>query len=115
MTKSTETQLAVHETRITALESSTGRIEKKIDTILERMDLRFLYKDEYEKQLLAQNKTNCEVLDKLDEIERTMVTQEQMAGYRRSQLWQKVMSGLGGILLSALTWLVLYEVAKALK
>ena len=115
MTTTTETQLAVHEQRIAALELSTGRIETKIDTILERMDVRFLYKDEYEKQLVRQNKTNCEVLDKLQEIENTMVTQKQMSSYQKSQLLQKLMTFLGGVGASIIGWVLLYEVAKVIK
>lgn len=115
MTTSQETQIAVHEQRITALELSTGRIEAKIDTLLERMDTRFLYKDEYEKQLARQNKTNCDVLNKLDEIETTMVTQKQMSSYQKSQLLQKLMTFLGGVGASIIGWVLLFEVSKVIK
>lgn len=115
MTTSQETQIAVHEQRITALELSTGRIEAKIDTLLEKMDTRFLYKEEYEKQLERQNKTNCDILKKLDEIESTMVTQKQLKGYQKSQLLQKLMTFLGGVGASIIGWVLLFEVSKVIK
>lgn len=108
MTKSQETQLALHEQRINAIEAYHVRIDTKLDQLIEKLDNQFVLQRNYEKDIK-------QVEARLQEIESSMVTQSDMKQYQKSQLWQKFMSGLGGIGIAALTWLILFELAKVIK
>lgn len=110
-----ETQLALHEQRITAIEKYSSRVENKLDILIEKIDNRFIGRIEYRKDVEDQTKINISVKKELDEIKDTMVTKEDMEAYQKSQFWQKVMTFFGGLFMSAVTWLILYELSKALK
>jgi chromosome segregation ATPase len=115
MIKTTETQIALHEQRLTTLENAYPRFESKIDQILERLDTRVVSKIEYEKDVKDQKDVNKFVEAELETIKSTMVTKSQMADYSRSQFWQKVLTFLGGIGYAILIAVVLYEVNKLIK
>lgn len=108
MTKSQETTLALHEQRITAIEAYHVKIDHKLDVLIEKLDNQYVLQKNYEKDFRN-------IDSRLKDIENGMVTQSDMAGYRKSQFWQKAMSVLGGIGISAITWLVLYEIARTIK
>ena len=113
--KTNETQLALHEQRLNTLEAAYPRFEAKIDQILEKLSTTVVTKSEYEKDVKAQKEVNCTVESELETIKNSMVTQEDMKQYQRSQFWQKVMSVLGGIGISAITWLVINELTRTLE
>jgi len=115
MVKTTETQLALHEQRISAIEASSTRVESKIDLLIERIDNRFVTKQEYERDVKEQKVVNETMIDELEQVKRCMVTQEQMKYYQRSQFWQKVMTFLGGVGVSIITAVLLYEVSKLIE
>jgi hypothetical protein len=109
--KTTETQLALHEQRISAIEISTSRVEGKIDLLIERIDNRFVTKQEYEKDVKDQKAVNDTLISEVDAIKTCMVTQEQMKSYQRSQFWQKFLTAVGTALITAV---VVYEATKNL-
>ncbi len=111
MTKTTETQLALHEQRISAIEISTSRVEGKIDLLIERIDNRFVTKQEYEKDVKDQKAVNDTLISEVEAIKTCMVTQEQMKNYQRSQFWQKFLTAVGTAFITAL---VVYEATKNL-
>lgn len=115
MVKTTETQIALHEQRLNTLEAAYPRFEAKIDQILEKLSTTVVTKAEYEKDVKSQKEVNILVENELETIKSTMVTKSQMEAYQRSQFWQKAMSVLGGIGISAITWLVIFEIGKAVK
>lgn len=115
MTKTNETQIALHEQRLNSLEAAYPRFESKIDQILEKLSTTVVTKIEYEKDVKAQKEVNCTVESELEAIKNSMVTQADMKQYQKSQFWQKVMSVLGGIGISAITWLVIYELTRTLE
>lgn len=110
--KSQETQLALHEQRISAIEISSSRVESKIDLLIERIDNRFVTKVEYERDVKAQKEVNKALMSELELIKESMVTQEEMKSYQRSQFWQKVMTSLSSVLLTIFAALVIYELTK---
>ncbi len=115
MTKTQETQIALHEQRITAIEVYHKTVDKKLDIILEKMDNQFVTQRNYEQDLKRFLKTDIEIETRLTQIEKNMVTQEQMKYYQRSQFWQKVMTFLGGVGVSIITAVLLYEVSKLIE
>lgn len=115
MTNSSETQLALHEQRISAIEKYSTRVESKLDILIEKIDSRFIARTEYRKDVEDQTAINISVKNELDQIRDTMVTTKDMKRYQKSQFWQKIMTFLGGLGLSAITWIILFELAKALK
>ena len=114
MTKTTETQLALHEQRISAIEISTSRVEGKIDLLIERIDNRFVTKQEYEKDVKDQKAVNSTLISEVEAIKSCMVTQEQMKSYQRSQFWQKVFTALGSAIITLTIAFLMYEVNKNL-
>lgn len=115
MTTSQETQIAVHEQRLNSLEAAYPRFESKIDQILEKLSTTVVTKIEYEKDVKAQKEVNCTVESELEAIKNSMVTQEDMKQYQKSQFWQKVMTGIGSIGMAALIAVVLYELSKLIE
>ena len=115
MIKTQETQIALHEQRLNSLEAAYPRFESKIDQILEKLSTTVVTKVEYEKDVKAQKEVNCTVESELEAIKNSMVTQEDMKQYQKSQFWQKFMSVLGGIGISAITWLVIYEISRTIE
>lgn len=115
MSTPAETQLALHEQRITAIEKYSSRVENKLDILIEKIDSRFIARTEYRKDVEDQTAINISVKKELDQIRDTMVTTKDMKTYQRSQFWQKVMTFAGGICMSAITWIILFELSKALK
>lgn len=109
MPKTTETQLAVHEQRITAIEVYHKTVDKKLDIILEKMDNQFVTQRNYEQDLKRFLKTDIEIETRLAEIEKNMVTQDDMRTYRSSQFWQKLITAVGT---SVITALIIYEFTK---
>lgn len=112
--KTQETQIALHEQRLTSLEAAYPRFESKIDQILDKLNTTVVTKVEYEKDIKAQKEVNCTVESELEAIKNMMVTQADMQRYQKSQFWQKFMSVLGGIGVSAITWLIIREISTAL-
>lgn len=115
MTNTTETKIALHEQRINTLELAYPRFESKIDQILEKLNTTVVTKTEYEKDVKEQKCVNQVVEQELATIKDTMVTRTMMKDYTKSQFWQKVITFIGGIVTSALTWLVIYEMSRAIK
>jgi chromosome segregation ATPase len=115
MTKTQETQIALHEQRLNSLESAYPRFESKIDQILEKLSTTVVTKVEYEKDVKAQKEVNCTVESELEAIKNSMVTQEDMKQYQRSQFWQKLVTYLGGIGSAVLLAIVLYEISKVIE
>jgi hypothetical protein len=109
---SQETQLALHEQRISAIEISSTRVESKIDLLIERIDNRFVTKVEYERDVKAQKEVNKTLMSELELIKESMVTQEEMKSYQRSQFWQKIMTSISSILITVFAALVIYELTK---
>lgn len=114
MTQNQETQLALHEQRISAIELYHTKIDAKLDKLLERLDNQYVLQKNYEKDLKQINEQDTQINEKLAIIEQEMVTKEQMKQYQRSQLWQRFMTFLGGVGTAALTWLIIYELQKVL-
>jgi phage shock protein A len=112
MTKTHETQLALHEQRITAIEVSSSRVESKIDKLIDRIDNRFVTKLEYERDVKNQKEVNQTLIGEVEKIKECMVTQKQMKGYQRSQLWQKFLTALGTAVITAI---LVYEATKSIK
>lgn len=115
MTKTTETQLALHEQRISAIEASSSRVESKIDLLIERIDSRFVTKIEYERDVKAQKEVNQTLIEEVEKIKECMVTQEQMKGYQRSQLWQKFFTAVGSAIITLTIAFIVYETTKNIK
>lgn len=109
MPKTTETQLAVHEQRITAIEVYHKTVDKKLDIILEKMDNQFVTQRNYEQDLKRFLKTDIEIETRLAEIEKNMVTQDDMRTYRNSQFWQKFVTGVGTAIITAV---IVFELTK---
>jgi hypothetical protein len=112
MTKTHETQLALHEQRITAIEASSTRVEGKIDLLIERIDNRFVTKIEYERDVKNQKEVNQTLIEEVEKIKECMVTQKQMKGYQRSQLWQKFLTSVATAVITAI---LVYEATKSIK
>lgn len=109
MTKTTETQIALHEQRINTLELAYPRFENKIDQILEKLSTTVVTKVEYEKDVKSQKEVNKFVEEELETIKSCMVTKAQMDNYNRSQFWQKFVTGVGTAIITAL---IVYELTK---
>jgi hypothetical protein len=110
--KTTETQLALHEQRISAIEASSSRVESKIDLLIERIDNRFVTKLEYERDVKNQKEVNQTLIEEMEKIKECMVSQEQMVTYQRSQFWQKFLTAIGT---AAITAILVYELTKVIK
>jgi len=110
--KTHETQLALHEQRISAIEASSSRVESKIDKLIDRIDNRFVTKIEYERDVKNQKEVNQTLIEEVEKIKECMVTQKQMRGYQRSQLWQKFLTAIGTALITAI---LVYEATKSIK
>ena len=112
MTKTQETQIALHEQRISAIEISSSRVESKIDLILEKLSTTVVTKSEYEKDVEAQKEVNDTVEKELESIKKNMVTKADMENYNRSQFWQKVMTSAGTAFITITIALIVYELTK---
>jgi hypothetical protein len=112
MTKTTETQLALHEQRISVMEVSATRVESKIDLLIERIDNRFVGKTEYEKDVEDQKAVNKTLVDEVELIKQAMVTKEQMKTYQRSQFWQKFFTAIGSAIITLTIAFIMYEINK---
>jgi SNF2 family DNA or RNA helicase len=110
--KTTETQLALHEQRISAIEASSSRVESKIDLLIERIDNRFVTKLEYERDVKNQKEVNQTLIEEMEKIKDCMISQEQMKSYQRSQFWQKFLTAIGT---ASITAILIYEITKAIK
>ena len=115
MTNTTETQIALHEQRLNTLELAYPRFENKIDLILEKLTTTVVTKVEYEKDVKAQKAVNKVVEEELETIKSMMVTRSQMEGYQKSQLWQRIISAIGGMMITILGAVILWELAKVIK
>ncbi len=115
MVKTNETQLALHEQRLNTLEAAYPRFEAKIDQILEKLSTTVVTKTEYEKDVKAQKDVNQFVESELEAIKNSMVTQQDMQQYQRSQFWQRFMSFLGGAGGTVILGIITYELYKILK
>ena len=109
MTKTQETQIALHEQRITAIEVYHKTVDKKLDIILDKMDNQFVTQRNYEQDLKRFLKTDIEIETRLTQIEKNMVTQGDMRSYRTSQFWQKFVTGVGTAIITAV---IVYELTK---
>ena len=109
MTKTQETQIALHEQRITAIEVYHKTVDKKLDIILDKMDNQFVTQRNYEQDLKRFLKTDIEIETRLTQIEKNMVTQGDMRSYRSSQFWQKFVTGVGTAIITAV---IVYELTK---
>lgn len=116
MTKTQETQIALHEQRITAIEVYHKTVDKKLDIILEKMDNQFVTQRNYEQDLKRFLKTDIEIETRLAEIEKNMVTQDEFEKFQdniRRELKRKGFANWVNPIIAALstsivTFLIIY-------
>lgn len=112
MTKSQETQLALHEQRIGNLEAVMPRIESKIDSLIDKIDDAYVTRKEYTKDYTEQEKLNTKISEELEEIKETMVCKKDFKEYNKSQFWQKALTFFGGLGSAVLLWFIIEELKK---
>ena len=116
MAKTTDTRLAEQDTRLalveqrtTAIEMYHTRVEAKLDRLIDKLDTQVVTKKEHEADVKDIKKDYDNICKRLKEIEDNMVTQEDMKTYRSSQFWQKLLTGVGTAVITAL---IIYELTK---
>jgi hypothetical protein len=62
----------------------------------------------------SQKEVNKTLVEEVDLIKQSMVTQEQMKSYQRSQFWQKFFTALGTAIITLTIAFIMYEVNKNL-
>lgn len=115
MTKSTATQLAEHEIRISSIEKLLPKIDHSLEAINRKLDDNYISRREYDKRIKDQELYNQSIKTELDTIKENMMTQEDFKEFSRSQFWQKVLTFFGGVGTAILTWFIIHELTRLLE
>lgn len=108
MAKSHTTLLAEHEIRLNQIERLIPDLTATLKNIDKKLDENYISRREYDKRTKDQELFNQQLKSELDSIKENMMTQDQFKDFGRSQMWQKIMTGLGGAGITIIAGLVIY-------